>query len=283
MGSLIERAAALVQLDHLRPQRGEFPHEARPPVSPNPAAGIGEPARPRRRSSYVELDLRALAASGISHVPGSRLTNELRVIKRPLIRNFMARGATAIPKANLIMVTSALSGEGKSFTAVNLAMSIAAEVDNTVMLVDADVVRPSILQMLGLPPRPGLLDLLRGESLDLSDVLLRTNLEKLSVLSSGTSCAGATELLASDAMTALLHEMASRYSDRILVFDSPPLLLTTESHVLASHMGQIVVVVDAERSLQRDVMHALAAIEACPVKLMVLNRARGASQIGYGY
>lgn len=284
MGDLIERAAALAQLDHLRPASGGIPREVvRSPAPPNRVAGIGRATKASRQSSCVELDLHVLAARGIAHAPDSRLTNELRVIKRPLIRNFMAVGAAAIPKANLIMVTSALPGEGKSFTAINLAMSIAAEVDNTVMLVDADVVCPSILQTLGLPPRPGLLDLLRGGSLELADVLLRTNIEKLSILPSGTSCAGATELLASDAMAALLDEMAGRYSDRILVFDSPPLLLTTESHVLASRMGQIVFVVDAETTLQRDVRSGLASIDACPVKLMVLNRARGSLEVGYGY
>lgn len=284
MGDLIERAAALAQLDHLRPARSGIPREVvRPPATPTRVAGIGRTAKANRRSSRVELELHALAARGIAPAPDSRLTNELRVIKRPLIRNVMAVGAAAIPKANLIMVTSALPGEGKSFTAINLAMSIAAEVDNTVMLVDADVVCPSVLQTLGLPPRPGLLNLLREESVEFSDVLLRTNIEKLSILPSGTSCAGATELLASDAMAALLDEMAGRYSDRILVFDSPPLLVTTESHVLASRMGQIVFVVDAETTLQRDVMFGLASIDACPVKLMVLNRAREAPLAGYGY
>jgi exopolysaccharide/PEP-CTERM locus tyrosine autokinase len=148
------------------------------------------------------------------------------------------------------MVTSALAGEGKSFTSVNLALSIAAELDNTVMLVDADVARPSVLRMLGLPQGPGLLDVLE-ERVDLSDVLLKTSVEKLTLLPSGTPHPRATELLASDAMTHLLDDMAKRYPDRIIIFDSPPLLLTTESRVLASHMGQVVVVVHAERTAER--------------------------------
>jgi protein-tyrosine kinase len=139
-----------------------------------------------------------------------------------------------------------LAGEGKSFTAINLAISIAMELDNTVMLVDADVPKPSVLKMLGVPPARGLLDVLTDESVELSQVLLRTNVEKLSILPSGTQHARATELLASAAMVQMLDEMASRYPDRIIIFDSPPLLMTTESRVLAGHMGQVVVVVKAE-------------------------------------
>jgi Mrp family chromosome partitioning ATPase len=117
----------------------------------------------------------------------------------------------------------------------------------------------------------------------MAQALLQTNVDKLSLLPSGTPQARATELLASDAMTRLVEEMGQRYPDRIIIFDSPPLLLTTESRVLASHMGQIVVVVQAEKTLQSQVRHALAAIEACPVKLMVLNQARGGDQDRYGY
>lgn len=134
----------------------------------------------------------------------------------------MGRSNTPISNGNLIMVTSALPGEGKSFTAINLAISIAMELDNTVMLVDADVARPSVLNMLGLPPSKGLLDVLQDNSLDISGVLLRTNIEKLSILPSGTPHPRATELLASDIMIRLLDDMASRYNDRIIIFDSPP-------------------------------------------------------------
>jgi exopolysaccharide/PEP-CTERM locus tyrosine autokinase len=199
----------------------------------------------------------------------------------------MGKGASTLQNGNLIMVTSALPGEGKSFTAINLAMSIATELDNTVMLVDADVARPSVLRVLGLEAGPGLLDLVMDETKDLSSMLLRTNIEKLTILPSGTPHSRATELLASDAMIRLLDDMAKRYSDRIIVFDSPPLLLTTEARVLASHMGQIVVVVRAGQTLQADVRQALATIEACPVKLMLLNQVtslfKERSGYGYGY
>jgi len=205
------------------------------------------------------------------------------VIKRPLLANATGKGAVPVVNGNLIMVTSALPGEGKSFTAVNLAMSLATELDYRVLLVDADVARPSLRRVFDLPAGPGLMDVLVKPDVKMSDVLLRTNIDKLSLLLSGTPHARATELLASDAMTRLLEEMAQRYPDRIIIFDSPPLLPTTEARVLATHMGQVVVVVQAERTLQSDLQHALATIENCPVKLMLLNQARGAGRDVYGY
>jgi exopolysaccharide/PEP-CTERM locus tyrosine autokinase len=162
-------------------------------------------------------------------------------------------------------------------------MSIAMELDRTVLLVDADVARPSLPSMLGLPPVQGLLDLLLDETLDVGDVLIKTNIATLSILSSGTPHPRATELLASEGMSRLLDEMAQRYPDRLIIFDSPPLLVTTEARVLASHMGQVVLVVQAEQTANADVMQALATIEACPIKLMMLNKGRAAAAGGYGY
>lgn len=239
-------------------------------------------------SRRVELDLDALAMQGFvtPNAGRTQLADQYRVIKRPLIKNAMGKGATTLNHANLIMVTSALAGEGKSFTSLNLALSIAAELDNTVMLVDADVARPSMLRMLGLPQGPGLLDVLE-QKYDMADVMMRTNVDKLTLLPSGTPHQRATEILASDAMSNLLEDMAKRYPDRIIIFDSPPLLLTTESRVLASHMGQIVVVVRAESTAQTAVQQALATIESCPLKMMLLNQASdnalGSYGSGYGY
>lgn len=245
---------------------------------------LEDDVKPLSFSRKVDVDLDALAAAGIvsPNAPRSQIADQYRVIKRPLISNAMGKGASLIENGNLIMVTSALAGEGKSFSAINLAMSIATELDNTVMLVDADVARPSVLRMLGLPASPGLLDLLVGDVDDLSSVLLKTNIDKLTLLPSGTPHLRATELLASEAMSQLIKNIANRYSDRIIIFDSPPLLLTTESRVLATHMGQIVMVVHAEKTLQVDIQHALSSIEACPVKMMVLNQAKNGLQGGYG-
>jgi exopolysaccharide/PEP-CTERM locus tyrosine autokinase len=295
MSSSIERAAE--RLEQLRQAGAQMPAPASLPAAPAaaPASAVGatpalsSPARaePGSGSSTrrVELDLEALAAAGYVTPSALRsaVADQFRVIKRPLIANAMGKGAAPVANGNLIMVTSALPGEGKSFTALNLALSMAMEYDHTVMLVDADVARPSMMRVLGLPQGPGLMDLLLGHKKDVSDVLLRTNIEKLTLLPSGTQHERATELLASDTMTRLVEDIGQRYEDRIIVFDSPPLLLTTESRVLATHMGQIVMVVQAEKTLQSQVRHALSTIESCPVKLMLLNKARASGQDAYGY
>jgi exopolysaccharide/PEP-CTERM locus tyrosine autokinase len=253
------------------------------------AREVESPATLGRR---IELNLQALSAAGMitPNSPRSITADQYRVVKRPLIRNATGRGTVILNHGNLIMVTSALAGEGKSFTSINLAMSIAAELDHTVMLVDADVARPSVLRMLGAEQAArgsdgkvhGLLDVLEGRA-ELSDVMLRTNVDKLTILPAGGFHERATELLASDSMRQLLDGMARRYPDRIVIFDSPPLLLTTEARVLATHMGQIVVVVHAERTAQSAVANALATIESCPVRMLLLNQARESSEAAYGY
>lgn len=283
MSSLIEQAAQ--RLEQLRNAGAAMPEMRETVSAPDIARSAVDEGPPALLSRRVEIDLGALAQAGIvsPHAPRSQVADQFRVIKRPLISNAMGKGASAVASGNLIMVTSAMPGEGKTFTAINLAMSIATELDHTVMLVDADVARPSVMRVLGLQAGRGLLDLVLDDSTDLSGMLLRTNIEKLTILPSGTPHARATELLASDSMIRLLNDIARRYPDRIVIFDSPPLLLATEARVLASHMGQIVVVVQAEKTLQSDVVQALAAIEACPVKLMLLNQARSAARSGYEY
>ncbi|MAS40757.1 MAG: chromosome partitioning ATPase [Porticoccaceae bacterium] len=220
--------------------------------------------------------------------PRSSIAEEYRVIKRPLLKNASGSGSTPVKDGNLIMVTSALPGEGKSFTALNLAISMAMELDHTVLLVDADVSKPSVLRTLGLQPQRGLMDVLTNSDTSLPDVLLRTNIEKLSILPAGNTHQRATEVLASEGMMRLLDEMATRYADRIIVFDSPPLLVTTEARALATHMGQIVLVVEAERTTHSAVKQAVQMIEACPVKMSLLNKCSthgpgGYYGYGYGY
>jgi receptor protein-tyrosine kinase len=236
----------------------------------------------------VHIDLDRLAAAGFVTPDAARtkLASEFRMIKRPLLANAQATAVGRPHNANVIMVTSAIAGEGKSFTALNLAMSMTMELDNTVLLVDADVAHPVILDLLGLPSSKGLMNMLTDPKLDLSSLILRTNVEKLSILPAGTPHPRATEFLASDAMTRLVDEMAVRYSDRIIIFDSPPLLLTTESPVLATHMGQIVVVVEAERTTETTFTQALSKIEQCPIVMTLLNKASASnigSYYGYGY
>ncbi|MFL6661040.1 MAG: XrtA-associated tyrosine autokinase [Rhizobacter sp.] len=249
-------------------------HEIHPP--PRPGAGT--------KSRHVDIDLARLAAMGYltPEKPRAQIADEFRVIKRPLLMNVLGKSAAPVDRANLIMVTSSVPGEGKTFVTVNLAISIAAELDKTVLLIDADVSRPSVLSRLGLSAPRGLLDILSDPSVELSDVLLRTNIDGLTILPAGAPRGQATELLASEGMSRLVDEMAARYADRILLFDAPPLLPSTESRVLATHMGQVVVVVEAERTAQKSVMHAMATLESCPVVMPLLNKS-SRSDVGFYY
>ena len=259
--------------------------EAAPTVA-RPAQPGTEPAPTSRRSREVTLDLAYLAAANflVPDSPRTALADEFRVIKRPLIRNAQGEGAAPVSRGNLICVTSALPGEGKTFCAINLALSIAMEVDKTVLLVDADVVRPSVMNRLGIDADKGLLDLLTQPDIELPDVLLRTNIPKLTLLPPGTARSNSTELLASAAMELLLDELATKYSDRIIVFDGPPLLATTESRVLAARAGQVVMVVESGKTTHGAVAQAFATVENCPVVMSVLNMFHGqGGSYRYGY
>jgi protein-tyrosine kinase len=241
------------------------------------------PSRVRR----IELDLAGMSRRGLVTSAGGRtpLVEEFRIIKRPLIKRAFGPRKQGENPGNLIMVTSSLPGEGKTFCAINLAMSIAMELDHTVLLVDADVARPSILRTLGVSAQRGLLDVLQNEH-EMSDVMLRTNVDTLTILPAGTSNVNATEILASQSMLRLVHEIANRYPDRIVIFDSPPLLLTSEARVLASHMGQIAMVVESERTTQHAVMESLGQLEGCSNVNLIYNKSRemiGAETYDYHY
>lgn len=246
------------------------------PLAEAPVAEAA-PAKPRKQSTRkVELDLNRMRDMGMVTAAGGRtlLVEDFRIIKRPLLKRAFAERSPDTPPANLIMMTSSLPGEGKTYCAINLAMSIAMELDHTVLLIDADVARPSVLRTLGLPAQRGLMDILLDDKIDVADVMLRTNVDTLSILPAGTSTARATELLASQNMKALVYEIANRYPDRIVIFDSPPLLLTSEAHVLASHMGQIVLVVEAETTTQHAVKESLRQLEGCSNVNIIYNKTR---------
>lgn len=252
-----------------------------------PVGARDDPAALQRGpGSYVELNLARLRSQGFvtPDVPTSRMADEFRVVKRPIIRNALGQGDERVRHGNLIMVTSALPSEGKTFTSINLAMSVAMEYDSRVLLVDGDVAHPSMPAMLGTPHSPGLLDLLTRDDIDVADALVKTNIERLTLLPAGSRQRRSTELLASEQMASLLRELASRYADRIIIFDSPPLLATTEARVLATHMGQIVMVVAADSTSHHALSQALATIENCDIVLMLLNKARE-TDVGtyYGY
>ncbi|MBW6496010.1 MAG: XrtA-associated tyrosine autokinase [Burkholderiaceae bacterium] len=260
------------------------------PAAP-PTKSSATPVPPASAIWQAHIQLETLRARGYVTPEGDqeRIGQEFRVIKRPLLENAFGRNAAHVRNGRRVMITSAFPSEGKTFCAINLAMSIAAERDCQVMLIDADVARPAMLRELGIAATAGLMDCLIDGTPDVTTLVQPTNVEKLSILPAGRQHGQSTELLASDAMTTLVERLSESYPDTILVFDSPPLLLTTEARALAGHMGQIVLVVEAGRTPQDGVTEALATIEHCEVVGLVLNKAQSRSKgyysgyTGYGY
>lgn len=223
-------------------------------------------------------------------VPGSQLDerflDEYRRIKRPLLANAFGKTASLVAQGNLILVTSSIPGEGKTHTAANLALSIAQEKDHTVLLVDCDVNRHGISRLFGLTNKPGLVDVLENDGLTIADVMLRTDIPELSIISAGKSHEYVTELLASQKMTDFISELASRYDDRVIILDGPPLLPTPQTQVLAGLVGQIVFVIEAGKTPQMLVNEALELLPKEKATNLVMNKSEGISNRGgyyYGY
>ena len=248
------------------------PGDASPLRAP-PGGTEALPAAASRTSRSVEIDLGRLAEQGYLTPDGSRgpLADEIRIIKMQIIRGLESASAKQ-PRANVIVVTSAVAGEGKTFFATNLAMSVAMEVDLHALLVDADVLRPSIESRYGLPAGPGLLDLLTQPGLAVSDVMLRTNVAKLAFISAGTAHPNAAELLGGNAADRLLTDLAARYPDRLVIVDAPPLLAASEARQIAARAGHVIMVVEADKTNAKLVTQAFAALADCPMVSSVLNR-----------
>lgn len=231
------------------------------------------------------IDLERLEQNGHVSITGQRkqINEEYREIKRKLLLNAFGPLSTTLKNPNIIMVTSARPSEGKTFTAVNLALSIAAEQDKTVLLVDTDVLRPNVLNTLGLDKRKGIMDYLTGSVADISDVLYSTNVNKLKIIPAGRSHNLSTELLASQKMHDVVNEFANRYPDRVVIFDTPPLIGITESAVLANFAGQAVVVVEENKSKLSDIRHAVERLNADMAIGFVVNKSVNNDSEGTGY
>ncbi len=243
-------------------------------------------AKPAAEPDVAVVDLQRLTAAGMITPANTRslIAEEYRAIKRPLLKNVLNPQMSSHSHPNLIMVTSALPGEGKSFTSINLAMSIAMEMDHTVLLVEADVPKPAIAGYLGLDvEEKGLVDYLADENQELEELLFRTNIPKLTLLRSGRQHPQATELLASQHMRRLTQELAQRYPDRVVIFDAPPMLVSSEAVALAGLVGQVVMVIESGKTPQRVVKDALALIGTDKFVGVVLNKSQGGSSQGYGY
>jgi len=261
--------------------------EASAPVEDDgfvPPARMLENGPPKQRIS-IPLERIRQESMIVPDERRSRIKEEYRLIKRPLLMNAAGKGATLLDFPNLMMVTSSQPGEGKTFTAINLALSIASERDLTVLLVDADVIKPRLSTFFGVAAQPGLVDLLVDESLGISDLLVATDIPSLSLLPAGNTHHLTTELMASRNMRDLAETLCRSNPDRIVIFDSPPLLATPEASVLAHLVGQIVMVVEADRTLQSHVREALALLDPDMIVGFVMNKTRktlGSDYYGHG-
>lgn len=221
-------------------------------------------------------------------VPGSQLGpasgDEYRRIKRPLLSNAFGKTAQLVNKGNLILATSSIPGEGKTYTAINLALSIAQERDHTVLLVDCDVAKRGTSRMLGLSDKPGLVDVLEDEFFSIGDAILRTDVPELCLVPAGKKHDFVTELLASQKMSDLVREIGERYDDRVIIFDGPPLLPTPETQILTSLVGQVVFVIETAKTPQALVEEALKMIPEEQATGIVMNKSEGMSgRSGYYY
>jgi protein-tyrosine kinase len=237
-------------------------------------------AASRRRNCRVTDTLLDAAGLLAPHDQQRQVTSEYRHIKRRLLAEIQAGSAS-----RMILMASALPGEGKSFSSANLAFSLALEPDFTVVLVDADVIKPNLTRVFGLLNRQGLMDAAADRSVDVESLIVSTNIEGLSILPAGRTDANATEYFASSRMQEIVNELLA-VPNRLLVVDSLPLLLTTESRALVPLAGQVVLVVRAESTPQQAVLQAVDLLgEDANVKV-VLNamvRTKAQAYMGYGY
>lgn len=234
------------------------------------------------------LPLESLDSEGYVSLSSRRklINEELRAIKRKVLANAFGPISDTLDGANLVAVTSTMPQEGKSFTSINLALSIALEQDKTVLLVDADVLKPSVSKKLGVEDKveQGLMDYLLGDVDDVRDIIYRTNVENLRFIPAGKSSHLSTELLASERMAQLAHEFVSRYPDRVVVMDAPPLLGINETVVLANLAGQVLVVVEEESTRIQGLKQAIEQLDKDKAVGFVVNKTKKNSGItGYGY
>ena len=212
----------------------------------------------------------------------SRVSEEFRLVQRQIVRTAFTAAGAEPGFSNLLMITSSIPGEGKSFTALNLAGSVALQGDHHVLLIDSDAKRDSICQALSLADAPGLLDLAADPGMDASEVILSTEIDNLSILPVGQERGRSSELFASREMTQLIQRLGRRYADRLLILDAAPCLSTSDPAALAPIVGQILFVVEAERTQRDEVEAALDLIQACPLIMLLLNKVQMSTRYTFG-
>jgi protein-tyrosine kinase len=250
----------------------------------NQAAAAGYDSRPAELvQAPHSIDAVALERGGMVDWSRtrSRISEEFRLVQRQILRTAFGPGAEP-GYSNLLMVTSARPGEGKSFTSINLAGSIARQADHSVLLVDTDSKRDSFCYSLGLAEARGLLDLVANPKLDPSPLIVKTPIERLSILPVGRERERSAELFSTKEMTRLIQSLGRRYADRLLILDAPPCLSTSDPAVLAPVVGQILFVVEADRTQRDEVEASLDLIQACPTIALVLNKQQISSRYTFG-
>ena len=282
--SLFEQAIA--RLRHQATANKEAPSSAKPAT--NLGAGLEHPTipvlAPIEPVKRIAVDFAGLRERG--YMPEEAKTRQFadhyRRIKRPLIDKALS-GAAASGEARVMMVTSALPGDGKTFTSINLALSMALERDISVLLVDCDVVKGHISDIFGLRDDVGLVDALVDESLDIESLVVGTNQRGLSILSAGSRTEGTTELLSSNRMRQIIAGLCSRVPRRLVLLDSPPLLITNEGRALTKLAGQVVLVVRAGHTPRQAVTDAIALFDPQQAGGVIMNEVKMARSEGYGY
>lgn len=254
---------------------------------PRIAQKLRQPELARKNTSrpVFKLPLEELRKNGnlLPDMPKCRITEEYRRIKRPLLKNTLTDSRS--PNSNIIMVTSSVAGEGKTYTALNLAMSFTLERDRTVLLIDGDVIKGAAGKALGVEPSAnGLIDYLSGNCSEIGQTILQTNVPSFNFMPAGSTNDNANELLSSSNMTRCIDELSKRYSDGIIIIDSPPILQTNEANIIAGYAGQIVFVVAEADTPQKVVSQALGYIEKDKYVGILLNKSHAVNKsYKYGY
>lgn len=231
----------------------------------------------------IQLDRSAMLDAGLiaPEAEAKVFEDEYRVIKRPILSNAFGQNASTVPHGHIVLVSSALAGDGKTFTCINLALSLARERDTSVLLIDADLPKPHISSLFDASDEAGLLDYLDGSVTELGDIELQTSVEGLTILPAGRSREDATELLSSHRMRQLLDLAHRRNPRQVVLIDSSPLLQTTEARALAAVAGQVVLVVHAGITPKDSVLDAIAIVDTDKPTNLVLNQMRFGRGSGY--
>lgn len=240
--------------------------------------GATPPAPPR----VVSADLLTRAGLVVYPTTGRRrLAEEIGVVQNQILRAMRAAEADG-DRSRLIMVTSARPGEGKTFTALNVAASLAGSGNRPVVLIDVDGKQGSLSHLLGIADLPGLRALAADPLLNLNRVLVATAVDHLKVLPYGARASGGPELPPVAAIATAVSKLTAALPNHAVLLDAPPCLCTSDPSTFAPIVGQVLIVVEAQSTQRNEVEAALDMVEACPTLQLLLNKARLTSGDTFG-